>query len=145
MRNVTCCLLVVLFGSWSSSLGQSAPKFTSPKIVATFERLGQTNEIKPVTIYTPPQWGTFRISVVMVLTVKGGGEFWYGYPQFVDAAGLNFGGEYVVALSTSVPQTASAEFPIRAKARKPIRFTVQPAGDTSGSKYNVWVVVEQLM
>jgi hypothetical protein len=47
MRNLTCCLLVALFGSWSSSLGQSAPKFTSPRIVATFERLGQTAEIPP--------------------------------------------------------------------------------------------------
>ena len=69
MRNTTCCLLVVLFGSWSSSLGQNAPKFTTPQIVATFQRLNQTAEIPPTTLYTPPKWGTFRVSVVMVDTV----------------------------------------------------------------------------
>jgi len=147
MRNVTCCLLVVLFGSWSSSLGQNASrKFTSPKIVATFERLGQTHEMKPVTLYTPPQWGTFRISVVMVLTVPGAtGEFWYGGLQFVDAAGVNCCGAYNVALQSTIRGSAFGEFPIRARAGKPIKFSVQPGGDNSGSKYNVWVVVEQLM
>jgi hypothetical protein len=62
----TCCLLVVLFGSWLSSFGQSSPQLTSPKIVATFERLNQTAEIPPTTIYTPKNWATFRVSIVMV-------------------------------------------------------------------------------
>src|ERR1700680_3891972 len=72
MRRSTCCLLVVLFGSWSSSLGQSAPKLTYPKIVATFHRFGLTAELPPTTIYTPKNWGTFRISIVMVGTVANG-------------------------------------------------------------------------
>jgi hypothetical protein len=88
MRNATYCLLVVLFGSWSNSLGQNAPKFTTPQIVATFQRLNQTKEIKPFTIYTPSQWGTFRISVVMVLTrANQNNSQWDGTIQFDDAAG----------------------------------------------------------
>ena len=69
MRRSTCCLLAILFGSWLSSFAQSAPRLTSPKIVATFERIGQTAEIPVTTLYTPQKWGTYRISVVMVLTV----------------------------------------------------------------------------
>jgi len=147
MRNATCCLLLVLFGSWSNSLGQNAPKLTSPQIVATFERLGQTAAIPPTTIYTPKEWGTFRVSIVMVLTATAGttGEFWYGELQFVNAAGVNCCEAYSVALPSKGLGSAFGEFPISAKAGTPIKFSVQRAGDNSGSKYNVWVVVEQLM
>jgi len=60
MRRSTCCVLVELFGSWLRSFGQSTPKFTTPQIVATFQRLNQTGEIPPTTIYTPKNCGTFR-------------------------------------------------------------------------------------
>jgi hypothetical protein len=144
MRRSTCCLLVILFGSWLSSFGQSTPKLTSPKIVATFERIGQTAEIPPTVIYTPPKWGTFRVSMVMVLTVGNGSSgAWGPLLYFYDGSGKNQGGGATV--NTNVPQTAVVEFPIRAHAGKPLTFTVVPGLDTSGSKYNVWVVVEQLM
>jgi hypothetical protein len=148
MRRSTCCLLVVLLGSWLSSLGQSAPKFTTPQIVATFQRLNQTNEIKPVTIYTPQRWGTFRISIVMVGTIANGdnGAFWGGGVQFEDASGGNGGFiPFGVQLYTQQRNTTSTEFPIRAKAGKPIKLVVLKSGNTDGTKYNVWVVVEQLM
>jgi hypothetical protein len=144
MRNATFCLLVVLLGSWSSSLGQSAPNFRSPRIVATFERLGQTAEIPPTTIYTPKHWGTFRISVVMVLTASNGNSAasWDGLIRFKDAAGRSVP---EARLFTGSLNTASQEFPFREKAGLPIKFSVSADGDTSGSRYNVWVVVEQLM
>jgi hypothetical protein len=144
MRRATCCLLVVLFGSWSSSFGQSAPKFTTPQIVATFERLGQTKEIKPVTIYTPPHWGTFRVSIVMVGTVANhSSNFWSAKVYYSDGAGnKNF---VETDLDENTRQTNGAGFPIRAKAGTPLKISVTPVGDTSGSEYNVWVVVEQLM
>jgi hypothetical protein len=150
MRNATCCLLVVLFGSWSSSLGQNAPKFTTPQIVATFERLGLTAELPPTTIYTPKDWGTFRISIVMVGTVANGqvNPYWEGGLQFTDGAGLNRPSfqTFAAELATDIRRTAAAEFPIRAKAGKPLKFSVTShQGDTSGTKYNVWIVVEQLM
>ena len=141
MRNATFCLLVVLLGSWSSSVGQSAPKFTSPRIVATFERLGQTAEILPTTIYK--HWGTFRISVVMVLTASNGnGASWDGLISYTDGSGLSVPED---RLFTGFRNTAPVEFPFRQGAGIPIRVSVQADGDTSGSRYNVWVVVEQLM
>src|SRR5580658_9248670 len=74
MRNATCCLLVMLFGSWSSSLGQNAPKLTTPQIVATFQRLNLTHDIHLTTIYTPTNWGTFRVSLLMTLNVENGND-----------------------------------------------------------------------
>ena len=144
MRRATFLLLVFLSVSWASSLGQSAPKLTTPQIVATFQRLNQTKEIKPVTLYTPPQWGTFRVSIVMVLTVGNGNQNteWDGWFRFVDGAGMS---QYVLALPGNTPQRTFAEFPIRVKPGTPLTFAVKPLNDPSGSKYNVWVVVEQLM
>ena len=103
MRRATFLLLVFLSVSWASSLGQSAPKLTTPQIVATFQRLNQTKEIKPVTLYTPPQWGTFRVSIVMVLTVGNGNQNteWDGWFRFVDGAGMS---QYVLALPGNTPQ-----------------------------------------
>jgi hypothetical protein len=145
----TLCLLVVLFGLLSTSLGQTAPKFTSPRIVATFHRLGQTAEIPPTTIYTPRNWGTFRVSIVMVGTMDNQNyqSYWLGGLQFTDAAGENLPGfgRWAAALTTLNRVTSEAEFPIRAKAGMPLKFSVTSNGDTSGTKYNVWVVVEQLM
>jgi hypothetical protein len=125
-----CLLLVVLLTSWSSSLGQSAPKFTSPRIVATFERLGQASEIPATTIYTPRNWGTFRISIVLVCTMGNGNGagYWLGGLQFIDAAGENGGPNtpFEAILPVDIPGTAFAEFPIRAKAGKPLEFSVLP-------------------
>jgi len=149
MWRATLLLLVFLSGSWVSSLGQNAPKLTTPRIVATFERLGQTAEIPPTTIYTPKNWGTFRISIVMVGIVANGetATFWGGGVRFTDAAGKNRPdyGPFLAELYTDIRQTGIAEFPIRAKAGKPITFDVKSFGATQGTKYNVWVVVEQLM
>jgi hypothetical protein len=144
MRRSTFCLLVVLFGSWLSSFGQNPPKLTSPKIVATFERLGQTAEIPVTNIYTPPKWGTFRISIVMVLTKANGDQsgVWGGEFQFTNAAGVfNISTE----LSSGNHGTSPIDSPFRAKAGVPMTFSTVSNGYTSGSKYNVWVVVEQLM
>ena len=138
------CLLAVLFGSWSTSFGQSAPKLTTPRILATFERLGLTAELPPTTIYRPKHWGTFRISIVMVCTETGGQAGGYRAEiAFTDGAGINE--PPPVTLDTGITQTAEGEFPIRAKAGKPIILTVAPFSNTQGTKYNVWVVVEQLM
>src|SRR5262249_46994370 len=136
-------LLVFLSVSWASGFGQHAPKFTTPQIVATFQLLDQTGEVHPTTIYTPKNWGTFRISIVLVGTVANGADGrLFGGVQYTDGSGINFFG---TSLQTQSQATVTVEFPIRAKAGTPLKFTVKPSGDIFGSKYNVWVVVEQLM
>ena len=145
MRRSTCFLLVMLFGSWLSSFGQHAPRFTSPRIVATFERLGQTADIPPTTIYTPQDWGTFRVSFVMVLTVANESDngSWGPVLQFDDGSGTNYGAGELLPVTTR--RTVGSQFPFRAKAGKPLKFSVLHANGTLDTKYNVWVVVEQLM
>jgi hypothetical protein len=136
MRRTTA-LLVMVFGSWLSSLGQSAPKFTAPQIVATFHRLNQAAEIPPTTVYTPKSWGTFRISIVMVGTVANGtsNTDWAGLLQFTDADGENVPCD---GCGTFLPldrlRNSVIEFPIRARAGKPIKFFVKSEGDTSGTE-----------
>jgi hypothetical protein len=146
MRRATFFLLVFLCGSWVSSFGQHRPTY-APQVVATFQRLNQTTEIKPITLYTPPTWGMFRASVVMVLTEANGnqGPFWAGRFRFTDAIGSDpFFPE--TALGVVEPNSVFAEAPFRAKAGTPIKFSVtSQSGDTSNTKYNVFVVLEQLM
>ena len=147
MSRSTCSLLMLVLVSWLSSFGQNAPKTTFPRVVATFHRYGQTADLSPTTIYTPKNSGTFRVSVVMVLTVGNGNgnAGWNGQLEFNDGGGHNSGLYWQVFLVSQTPTTRSAEFPIRANPGAPIRFSASQAGDASGSKYNVWVVVEQLM
>jgi len=67
---------------------------------------------------------------------------WVSNVQLNDAAGAeNIG----CNINTSQVQTYSVGVPARAKAGKPLVFSVEAQGDTNGAKYNVWVVVEQLM
>ena len=112
--------------------------------MATFQRLKQTAEIPPTTIYTPKNWGTFGISIVMVGTVATGNGYWAGELLFDDGAGKDNPFDFAAFLNTDIRRTGVAEFPFRAKTAKPIRFQVKSSG-TAGSKYNAWVVVEQLM
>jgi hypothetical protein len=145
MRNATFCSLVVLVGSWSSSVGQSAPNVTFPRVVAKFARMAQTGEISPTIIYTPKNWGTFRISLIMVLTVGNGnqGSTWNGVTRFTNGGGKF--AEPSLSLSTTIRTSGAVETPLRAKAGVPITVEVTSSGDTQNSKYNIWVVVEQLM
>jgi hypothetical protein len=145
MRRATILSLIFLAVSWVSGFGQSAPKFTSPKIVATFQRLNRTTEIHPTAIYKPSSWGMFRVSVVIV-AIKANGEGNGGWQPILVAT--DGGGSYEQdgpRVSTNVQGTAAGEFLVRAKPGAPLFFYVSSGGDTSGSKYNVFVVVEQLM
>jgi hypothetical protein len=142
MRNIVCCLLVVLFGSWSNSLGQSAPKFTSPRIVATFERIGQTGPIPVTTILVPPYWGTFQISSVIVQTEAGGDGTWSELYKWTDGSGKQV--YPFVSLNSNVRHSNNGVFAARVKGGTRLGFGVTASNSPHG-KYNVWVVVEQLM
>jgi len=144
MRNVTCCLLVILFGSCLSSLGQKTSKLTSPQIVATYQRLNRTGAIDRAVLYDPALWGIFRVSLIMTLTeANGNGGSWNGVIEFKNGAGTV--AEPSIILNTNVLNSEGSDVPIRVRAGAPITLSVTPTGDTSGSKYSVFVIVEQLM
>jgi hypothetical protein len=83
----------------------------------------------------------------MVGTKANGVKYanWAGEFQFMDGAGEDMPSSFAVALDTDIRRTAATDFPIRAEAGKPMKFFVIGGGGPEGSRYNVWVVVEQLM
>jgi len=81
MRKSTCCVLVMLFGSWLSSLGQSAPKATFPRVVATFHQYGLTDALPPTTIYTMQQEKTFRLLLRQASLRTCGGLLLRNFPS----------------------------------------------------------------
>jgi hypothetical protein len=150
VRKTIVGLLVVTFGFQISSFEAAAkqPTVTSPVIVATYKRIGLTGKVGPVKLYTPTQWGTFRVSFILVLTKANGNPepYWEGSVNFHDGAGNNsqrypFG----LGLGTEKRHTVSEDLPIRSAPLWPISVTVTPSGDVSNTEYNMFVVVEQLM
>jgi len=112
--------------------------------VATYQRLNLTHEIRRTIIYTPKDWGTFRISLLMTLNVANVKDAnWIGAVRF-ENGGVRFAGPSIV-INTGRRDFESSEVPIRAKADAPITFSVTSTGETENSKYSVFVVVEQLM
>jgi hypothetical protein len=154
MGKAMCYLFVVLLGCCTSSFGQDGPKKSGqnvyPRIVATFKRIDQTGPFSPVTIYTPKNWGTFRCSIVMVVT-KGNSQtnsYLEANLLFHDGAGFDGvppNSPFYATVATATRNTNYGEFPFRARPGKPIQIEVVPYGITSSTTYNIFVVVEQLM
>ena len=80
MRRATGCLLVVLFGSWLSTFGQSAPKTHVSKnccdvrAVGSDERDEAGHDIHPATVGDVPHFRCHGLD----RTRRNTGEFWYG-------------------------------------------------------------------
>jgi hypothetical protein len=142
VRKPTLFFLLVLLGS-VASYGQAPAKHkpTFPQIVARFERLNQTGPISPTTIFTPTHCGTFQVSIVMVQTVAGGNGIWFGTFNWTDGSGSD---STNLQLDTFQRQSANSVFAARVKAGTPFSFQITES-NTPGGKYNVWIVVQQLM
>lgn len=145
MRKATLCFLLVLFCSWCG-YGQSPTEQSTsfPRVVATFKRWNQTDQIPEKTLFTPTGFGVFRVSVVLVVTVGNNQQNSHWVPTFAwtDGSGRE---QWSETVDTYSPTSGGVDLPLRDLPSKPIRFEVSSVGDTTGSKYNVFVVVEQLM
>ena len=112
--------------------------------MATYQRLNRTGAIDRAVLYDPALWGIFRVSLIMTLTeANGNGGSWNGVIEFKNGAGTV--AEPSIILNTNVLNSEGSDVPIRVRAGAPITLSVTPTGDTSGSKYSVFVIVEQLM
>jgi hypothetical protein len=96
------------------------------------------------TIFTPTEFGVYRISLVFLVTVGNGQQanYWGPTVRWQDGAGKDL---YGIPVSSEYPNPGQFSVPIRDLIGKPIRFGVSSDGNVSGSKYNVFVVVEQIM
>jgi hypothetical protein len=148
MRRKTIYLMVVLLVSSVDGVSQSAtkraPTGTLPRVVATVRLFHQTGPISPTKIFTPEKWGVYRLSAVGVVTAAAGDGYWSGGFQWTDGGG----NESTACLTMFTLFTGSYScnsFAFRDLSGKPLTYSVNQNGDTSGSKYNLFIVVEQLM
>ncbi len=141
MRSALGMLMVVL-GLASVSYGQAATGL--PRVVATFKRTNQAGPISMQTIFTPPDTGIYRITVVIVVTAGNGqqGSDWEPTFEWEDENGDE---NYLIPIPTQSTTEGSSSLSIHDLRGKPIKGGVVSSGDTSGSKYDVFVVVEQIM
>jgi hypothetical protein len=138
MRN-TLRLLTILLGLTGASIGQTG----LPQVVATRQRLNQTGPISMDTLWVPLQPGIYRITIAMVVTVGGQqNSDWEPTISWVDERGEEI---YQFAVSQQSSSSSSVTVTIRDLPNSPIKGGVLSNGDSSGSKYDVFVVVEQIM
>jgi hypothetical protein len=136
---------MVILGSWTG-FGQAPTKPTFPHVVATFKRWNQTAPIPTKDLFTPKSFGVYRYSYVFVLTSTCGSDTaqWVGHIEVVDGGGSDGSGSFL--LNCNVLNVWEYTNPFRQVSGRPVRFSVTSQnGDTSGSKYNVFVVIEQIM
>jgi hypothetical protein len=148
MRRATICLMLVLVVSWAKGVSQSVAKSTSkgsfPRVVATVRLFHQTGPISPTTIFTPEKWGVYRLSAVGVLTRAGGNGSWNGGFQWTDGGGKE-STDCLTLATMSTGSSSCSSFALRDLSGKSLTYSVTQSGDTSGSEYNFFVVIEQLM
>jgi len=135
-------------------LGQTATKDSAqnpgfPRVVARLNLFNRTKAIGPQTIYIPTKSGVFRASGAMVCTLGDGGAgntFWGITVSWTNEVGLNAPTFVSIVDSSrkgSSTQTNSS-FIFNATKDIPITVWVTTIGDTSGSAYNAYFVLEQL-
>jgi hypothetical protein len=148
MKRIACLLVIVLIGA--ACFAQTANKETAsnpgfPRVVAKLSALGKTAPINPGILYTPQYTGLFRVTFVGFCTIGNGNlnnDAWTGGIAWTDELEENVPEGLNIYVKT--PYASSNSFAFQAVGGQPITFSTSSYGDTSGTKYNVYVVLEQL-
>ena len=135
-------LFAVALAMYPSSSAQD-----TPHIVKRFHLYNQTGSIGPITVYTPKHGGMFRVNIFMLTTVGNGQE-----ASVCPLIGFNdrVGSTQIYATTSSCPNTKLRGYtgvgtiPFPDEGGKPITLQVFTSGDTSGAKYDVTIIVEEL-
>lgn len=143
-------MLVLLVAAIPSCFAQ-----TTPTIVATVKLTDQTTAIPKTVLFTPTTEGTFRLSVYMVTTVpatNGSAAEWVTSLNWTDDASYWF---YSDASTVAAGRRTNSIFCCKpgsnpltfsAKGGMPITYAVSSrSGNPSGSTYEVFITLEQLM
>jgi hypothetical protein len=118
-----------------------------PRVVARLNLFNRTKAIGPETLYTPSKAGVFRISVAMVCTVANPKTDGYWSSEVIwqnetgQAGPLSVADVFVQSIQYS---PNSQPFVFDAMTGYPLVFQITPHGDTSGSQYNAYIILEQL-
>jgi hypothetical protein len=149
MRRVTFFLLLMVLYSWVGSAGSelTVKGLQYPRIVARFHRFGQTSAIPPTPIYTPSRWGIFSVSTVMVLATSNGQDGgWLGNLAYTNGSGAGNASAppYILGMLQNPGGIAQGITVVVQEPNRPLTFSTSSQGNISGSKYNVFIVVEQI-
>jgi hypothetical protein len=146
MRLVWMFVAVVLNAGWG--FGQTATKDSAqnpgfPRVVARLNLRGRTDGVGPSTLYTPKTSTLLRVSVNMVCTIGNGlsEANWIGKLSYENEIGQNI---TLFSVGCSLPLANPGTWIFSASKGNPITFATEPQGDTSGTQYNAYVVLEQL-
>ena len=135
-------LLIVFLGLAVGSFAQTTTTF--PKVVATFNRLNQTDAIPTTTIFTPKAGGLFRVTIYGAVTKARGRGYWRPNVTLTTEAGEVVYSVNMDTISVS-PFVAEIFGGTWNKEGFPITVDVTANGDVTNTEYNVRVVIEQLM
>jgi len=115
-----------------------------PRVVARLNLVDKTSLIPAATLYTPPQDGIFRITVVSACTkASQGGGGWIFYVSWTSDIGLI---NPVEVASVPASPYIGTQFPLTFTALQgtPITLSMSASKFTKGSHYNAYIIVEQL-
>jgi hypothetical protein len=155
MRKTVLCVILVLF---SATIASSNSHRSLPKVVSKVAIKGRSTAIPQTTLVTPASNALYRVSAYGVVTVPNGNTaFWNlelnwteeygaencynGTQQGVPCSLLTINsnwenyGEYRWAQQTWV---------VRANAGTPLSYSMVDVGGATGSKYDLFLTVEQL-
>lgn len=134
--------------SATSSVAISA----APNTVAQVVLKGQTTTIPTTTIFTPQSDGLYRISGYGTTTVPGSQGYWNVIFGWTDDAGAEQNSAMPPSDWLLIPTNASWGFTgtltlvVNANAGMPLTYSVGIYdGSTTGSTYELFITVEQLM
>jgi hypothetical protein len=143
-RTAICSLAMVLFAVVLGFCQVTTTKQTEnpgfPRVVASISLHGKTGDIKPITLFTPKHFGVYRISGVLVVTTQLDNNL-YGSILYRDGGGSKY---LSFAALPSVGEYPVGPFVFRDLFRVPIQLFVNSYGE-QGGKYNLFVVIEQIM
>jgi hypothetical protein len=143
-KTLTCWLAMVLFavvlGFCQTTTTRQTENPGFPRVLARIKLWGKTGPLKPITLFTPKHFGVYRISGVIVVTAQNGNPYFgsIGYTDGGGAQQLSFLSHGVVGDSQVGP------FVFRDYLGVPIQLWIDTYG-AQGGKYNLFVVIEQIM
>jgi hypothetical protein len=142
MRKAAYCLLAVLLASSGLSQDATATRSTStfPRVVAKVAFWHKTGGFDPITVFTPKQFGIYRVSGMLVVTTFTNNEM-YGHITYQDKGG---GEQVSFQSSPNVGDYTIGPFLIRDHIGVPIQLEIDKS-QYIGGRYNLFVVVEQIM
>lgn len=143
MRKVSVLGLVLFVLSSFNGFAQSGGQ-GFPRVLGKWTYLNQTDTIPSVALYTPQTGGIFRVTFVEETTGANAKQnsYWDGGVSWTNEVGQN--NPTGVLLYTQSKYSTGSTVVMRVAKGTPILFSTSSWGDVSSSRYNLYIVLEEL-